>query len=96
VCRTALVPRYPEYVVGLCETFLYGELLGICAAAVSASVKLPIQTKKLRFIISPLFNFANQTPVISESFNARARGKKAFLPSSFLILTSAFPRATLK
>jgi hypothetical protein len=70
-CRTALVPRYPGYVVVLCGAFLCAGLYGICAPAVSASVKLPIQTKRLRFIISPLFNFVNQTPAISGSCAGR-------------------------
>jgi len=61
ICGTALVPRYPEYVVVRCGGFLW--LLGICAPAVSASAKIPIQTKRL-LIISQVFNFVNQTPAV--------------------------------
>lgn len=73
IWRTALVPRYAGYVVVLCGTFLCADLYGICAAAVSASVKLPTQTKRLAFIISLLFNFVNQTPVAGRSCAASSR-----------------------
>ena len=54
VCGTLLMPLCPGTAVVLCGAFLCGGLFGICAPAVSASAKLPIQIKRLRFIISPL------------------------------------------
>jgi hypothetical protein len=34
---------------------------------VSATVKIPMQTKRLRFITSPLVDFVDQTPAIDAS-----------------------------
>jgi len=57
-------------------------LYGICAPAVSASVKIPIQTKRLRFIL--LFNFVNQTPAIGGSCAASSRTASRRLSSKDL------------
>jgi hypothetical protein len=73
IWRTGLVPRYAGYVVVLCGTFLCADLYGVCAPAVSASVKLPTQTKRLAFINFPLFNFVNQTPAAGRSCAGSSR-----------------------
>ena len=65
ICGIALAPRCPEYV--MCFGGAFFCWYGICALAVSATVKLPMQIKTLRFIRSPIFNFLNQTPVIGAS-----------------------------
>jgi hypothetical protein len=78
VCRTVLVPRYPEYVVALCGIFLCGRLFGICAPAASANAMLPMQIKRLCFINFPLFNFVNQTPAIGRSCDPAAHDRDVF------------------
>jgi hypothetical protein len=71
LCSTLLMPPCVRNSLGLCGVLRCVASLGICAPAVNVSVKLPMQNKRLPFIISPLCNFLNQTPALGWSCAGR-------------------------